>query len=747
MEVREEELLRMQTNLLELRTESYDYKDKISLITDENKNLRDRCVFLEREFEKANKAVNRSKRAKDVQLLQEDNERLHETVRDFEQNSTKQNQTLLNELANALEENDNLKRTLEKGDRMPSEGVKNLQEEIQALMAENSVLKSTFRRESETEETGNPELGLKIATQTEQIKVLNKQLTENTVSSEDIIVELKDQVRQLEQKTEHKQELIRKLQNEKELIQYEHKTKIDFDQNQLKNAEKELEISRGKFEEFEQKYNQIILESGAKINSLEHQIENIKSQASLVDPETVKEFESLKNEHQKLRKDSKKENETRIAFHNEKSSMEEKLKNSNDHTVKLRQNLIECGEENQTLKDQLKESNDKMGVLEIQLSDTKTGFESLRTENAHSKQTADNRKNMLDEQSIENQKRTEELLQKLHEKNRTHDNTISENQEERSLLETQIRDLKGKLEDRISQERTVKKLEIQRTDLENQIASLQNGISETRVLLETEIEALKLANSTEISANQEEIEKLTQTVDEKERFIVKFGQEKEELKLSFRIGERKNLLMIKELKKQLQQEQKRSQKIQEQINDMKQTSFTESVGEDQESGSIGRNCDSSLSWNKSSSNWTLNNLETPLQEETKDLIDRLTSVQQQKWILEEKCSHLEDSNTALNDDLLRKESIIKTYVVSHKADLNPRVTTPTPTKSVSRKLLNLVIPEDDEYKDESFRKVQRALEEEMTKNIHLKENLETLTTQMEELEARVSSQERDQNEN
>ena len=738
----------MQSSLIELRTENYDFRDKLVRVSEDNKNLKDKCIFLERECERANKAINRSKKARDVQIMQDDNDRLHNTVKAFEENAAQQNQTLLSELTLAVEETDRLKKSIEKCDRMPSEDVKNLREELQALMAENSVLKSSFRKESEPEETGNPELELKVATQTEQIKLLNKQLSQSTISSEDTITQLKEQVKQLELKTEHKQELIKTLHKEKELIQYEHKTKIEFDQTQLQNVQKELEISRAKFDEAEQKYNQTYLDSGAKINNLEHEIETMRSKISLVNPETVKEFETLRNENQKFRKDSRKENETILALHSEKSSIEEKLKNSSEHTAKLRQNLIECGEENQTLQDQLKESNDKMGVLETQLGEAKTELESLRTESSSAKKIADNRKSMLDQQSIDNQKRTEELLQKLHEKNKIHDDAISNHQEERTLLETQIRDLKTKLEDRLNQERTVKKLETQRTDLEGQVASLQNGISETRELLEAEIEKLKFTHSTDIATHQEEIEKLTQTVDEKERFILKFGQEKEELKLSFKIGERRNLLMIKELKKQLQQEQKRSQKITEQMNDLKQTSFTENqAGDDQESGSIGRNCDSSLSWNKSSSNWTLNNLETPLQEETKDLIDRLTSVQQQKWVLEEKCSHLEDSNIALNDDLLRKESIIKTYVVSHKADLNPKVIVTTPSKSVSRKLLNLVIPEDDEYKDESFRKVQRALEEEMTKNIHLKDNLEILTTQMDELETRLSQQEINQNAN
>ncbi|KAI6646803.1 GRIP1-associated protein 1-like [Oopsacas minuta] len=745
MEVKEEELMRMQGNLLQLRTENYDLRDKIVRITEENKGLKEKTSQLDRECERANRAISRSKKAKDVQVLQDDYDRMHATVTEFEQNATQQNQTLLNELANAMEENDKLKKSLSKDGRGTVEEFKVLEEELLHLRAENAVLKSSFQKDGDSEATGNTELELKVATQTEENRVLTKQLTESKQKYDDLVSELQGQVKQLELKTEHKQELIIALQNEKELVQYELKLKLENSQTETQNLKKELNISREKLTESDLKQELITLNSSGKVIALEQELEKMRSKVALVDPETVKEFETLKSERQKFRRDSKKETETIAALNTEKNTIDEKLKSAIEHTEKLRQSLSQRGEENQTLQDELKSNIDKVGVLQDEISKANSDLHRLQCDYGQAQKLADSRKAMLDEQSIENQIRIEDLFGKLNEKNRSNEIMIAEYQDERVRLETQIRDLKEQLEVRLNQERTVKKLEIQREELESKIASLENGISETKSVLEKEIKEVRAIHESEVGVLNEEVSELSQTVDEKERFILKFGQEKEELKLSFRIGEKRNLLMIKELKKQLLHEQKRCQKFQEQMSELRQTSFTESMGDEQESVSIGRNCDSALSWNKSSSNLTLN--ETPIQEETKDLIDRLTTIQQQKWILEEKCSHLEDSNSALNNDLLRKESIIKTYVVSHKADLNPKVTSPTPNKSVSRKLLNFVIPEDDEYKDESFRKVQRALEEEMTKNIHLKENLETLMKDMAALEARLSEEQRQDSEN
>ena len=739
MEVKEEELMRMQGSLIELRTENYDLKDANKRLSSESSKLRDTCMQLEKDCEKANRTVSRSKKARDVQALEEELERMHATVGDFEQNATHQNQTLLDELAKCLEENERLKKQLEKGDRIPSSDFKVLQEEIEHLKAENSVLKSSFQKDGDT--GSSEEVELKVATQTEEIKALHGKLSLSSEKSDEEISKLKEQLKTLENKIDHKQELILKLQNEKEQLGTNLKT-------QITELETELKSARETSTELEQKLTQSHSDSGGKINELEHEVEKLRARTASIGADSAKEFETLKNEHQKLRKDSKKENEAIVALQNEKSSIEERLNSSYEHIEKLRKSLSSCGEESQNFQEKLKISTERVGTLETELNDTRKEVERLSTESAQAKKLAESRKNMLDRQSIENQERIQEEHQKFKEKEKSNEIAIEDARKEKSQLESQIRELKDKLEDRINQERTVKKLETQRSELESKIETLENIISERESEFQIEIETLNSNHGTELETLRKEIEKLSATVDEKERFILKFGQEKEELKISFKVGERKNLLMIKELKKQLQVEQKRSQKFQDMLVELRNPSLTESIGDEDTSSVGGRNCDSSLSWHtKSGSNLTLNNADTPIQEETRDLIDRLTNSQQQKWVLEQRCSHLEDSNAALNNDLLQKEFLIKNYVIKSKADLNPRPKPLPAQKSVSRKLLSLVIPEEDEFKDESFRKVQRALEEEMTKNIHLKENLESLTTEMAELESKLQAFEAKPSEN
>ena len=48
MEVKEEELMRMQDSLIELRTQNYDYRDKIVRLTEENRGLKEKTALLEK---------------------------------------------------------------------------------------------------------------------------------------------------------------------------------------------------------------------------------------------------------------------------------------------------------------------------------------------------------------------------------------------------------------------------------------------------------------------------------------------------------------------------------------------------------------------------------------------------------------------------------------------------------------------------------------------------------------------------
>lgn len=53
-------------------------------------------------------------------------------------------------------------------------------------------------------------------------------------------------------------------------------------------------------------------------------------------------------------------------------------------------------------------------------------------------------------------------------------------------------------------------------------------------------------------------------------------------------------------------------------------------------------------------------------EETASLVNRVTDLQQEKWQLEERITHLESSSAAMADDLLKKSAIIQHYCMELK---------------------------------------------------------------------------------
>jgi len=114
-------------------------------------------------------------------------------------------------------------------------------------------------------------------------------------------------------------------------------------------------------------------------------------------------------------------------------------------------------------------------------------------------------------------------------------------------------------------------------------------------------------------------------------------------------------------------------------------------------------------------------------EETQELLTRIAELQQEKWALEERVNHLETTGSALAEDVMQKSEIIKSYFMDTKADHYP------PQR---RSMVDKTSPlrwgrGKEETLSEINRKMQRALEETLMKNIHLQQNVEMLTTELE----------------
>ncbi|XP_076133013.1 GRIP1-associated protein 1 isoform X2 [Alosa pseudoharengus] len=95
----EEEFHRMQAQLLELRTQNYQLSDDLRKNSAELNNVRQKNVTLEKDYIKAQKALNKSKKAQEVDALLSENEMLQGKLHSQEDDFRLQNSTLMQELS------------------------------------------------------------------------------------------------------------------------------------------------------------------------------------------------------------------------------------------------------------------------------------------------------------------------------------------------------------------------------------------------------------------------------------------------------------------------------------------------------------------------------------------------------------------------------------------------------------------------------------------------------------------------
>ena len=118
-----------------------------------------------------------------------------------------------------------------------------------------------------------------------------------------------------------------------------------------------------------------------------------------------------------------------------------------------------------------------------------------------------------------------------------------------------------------------------------------------------------------------------------------------------------------------------------------------------------------------------------LEQENASLVNRITKLQQEKWMLEEKINHLELINAQLSEDVAKKKDIIAYYCMEGRPD-------PTPLakdKITVKRVVDFIKEKGDGNLKEINRKLQRMLEETLTKNMHLQQNLELLSKEVERL--------------
>uniref|UniRef100_A0A8D0ATT0 GRIP1 associated protein 1 n=1 Tax=Sander lucioperca TaxID=283035 RepID=A0A8D0ATT0_SANLU len=224
-----------------------------------------------------------------------------------------------------------------------------------------------------------------------------------------------------------------------------------------------------------------------------------------------------------------------------------------------------------------------------------------------------------------------------------------------------------------------------------------------------------------------------------------------------RILEKKGSAALKDLKRQLQLERKRADKLQERLQEILTNSKTRTGLEElvlSEINSPSRtqptgdsSSVSSFSYrdmmkeaqptNQNKSGGGSPQSQRPAElsdDEVGELFQRLAEVQQEKWMLEEKVKHLEVSCSSMAEDIRRKSAIIETYVMDSRRDVSGAAVgghggSQGDRGGLGSVLRDLVKPGDENLR-EMNKKLQNMLEEQLTKNMHLQKDLEVLSQEL-----------------
>ncbi|XP_036030057.1 GRIP1-associated protein 1 isoform X4 [Onychomys torridus] len=643
----EEEFQRMQTQLLELRTNNYQLSDELrkngvvpcyhlrlsfpAFPEPELASLRQKVAYLDKEFSKAQKALSKSKKAQEVEVLLSENEMLQAKLHSQEEDFRLQNSTLMAEfskLCSQLEqlelENQHLKEgaagagTIQAGAHVDGELLR-LQAENTALQKNMAALqerygKETVRSSAASEGQGDPpgdvlppalapmplaEVELKWEMEKEEKKLLWEQL----------------QGLELSEKLKKKQESFCRLQTEKETLFNDSRNKIE-ELQQRKEADLKAQLARTqKLQQELEAANQGRMRSGMGLpdfpqslaelrdqrqgERLEHAaaLRALQDQVSIQSADAQEQVEGLLAENNALRT-------SLAALEQIQTSKTQELNMLREQTTELAAELQHRQAEYEDLmgqKDdlnsQLQESLRANSRLLEQLQEMGQEKEQLTQDLQEARKTAEKRKAMLDELAMETLQEKSQHKEELgavrlrHEKEMLgvrarYERELRELHEDKKRQEEelrgQIREEKARTRELENLQHTVEELQAQVHSMDGAKGWFERRLKEAEDSLQQQQqeqeEALKLCkeqHAAELKGKDKELrdvrDELQQAQEERDGHVKTISSLKQEVKDTVdgqRILEKKGSAALKDLKRQLHLERKRADKLQERLQDI-----------------------------------------------------------------------------------------------------------------------------------------------------------------------------------
>ncbi|KAK5895296.1 hypothetical protein CesoFtcFv8_011897 [Champsocephalus esox] len=852
----EEEFHRMQAQLLELRTQNYQLSDDLRKNSAELNAVRQKNAVLERDFVKAQKALNKSKKAQEVEALLSENEMLQGKLHSQEEDFRLQNSTLMTELSKLCtqieeleQENQGLKDGAASAPSPPPNPTSSpVDGELLRLQAENSTLlkkmktlqerfdmeqqrqpvaegnqnaametasangvsDATGKGEEPTSEGANErleqkeaqlehkekqlhELEMALNTEQEEKRLLREQIHALEASKQAEITKLQEEITKLTDKLKKKQESFQRLQGEKEALYNDSRTKID-EINQRKEEElKATNIRIQKVQSDVLAANQVTGELREQLQSKEkehelalhilrdqvanqsavsqEQVDSILQEndalrtnlAALEQIQTVKtqEMNLLREQQEALTLDLQQRRAEQESLLNQRDDLDSQLQESSFANRKLLEQLTEEGQEKDKLLKDLDESKKTAEKRKAMLDEMAV---QLMQEKSDHKEALSDLKLQHEKEVLGVRARYEKELRGLHEEKNRSEEEIRQQLRDEKARSKALEGLQQRVEELQAQ---VLSMEGTKGWFERRLKEAEENIEKKTLEHQEEVERLQKEHALQLGEKQTEMEGLKQQLQEVEKQKEEHNAAMEKLKQEIkdtvdgqRILEKKGSAALKDLKRQLQLERKRADKLQERLQEILTNSKTRTgleelvlseINSPSRSQPTGDSSSvSSFSYrdmmkesqptNQNKSGGGSPQSQRPAElsdDEVGELFQRLAEVQQQKWMLEEKVKHLEVSCSSMAEDICRKSSIIETYVMDSRIGFSGGAVgghggyggVLAERGGLGSVLRDLVKPGDENLR-EMNKKLQNMLEEQLTKNMHLQKDLELLSQEL-----------------
>ncbi|CAL9702433.1 unnamed protein product [Knipowitschia caucasica] len=633
------------------------------------------------------------------------------------------------------------------------------------------------------------ELELSLNTEKEAQRLLRDQLKALETSKHTETSKLQEEVTKLSEKLKKKQESFQRLQGEKEALYNDSRTKIE-EINQRKEEEMKALNSRmhkihTDFLSANQLSSELREQLQSKVKEHELAMHTLRNQAANQSAVTQEQVDNMLQENDALRTNLAALEQIQTAKTQEMNLLREQQEALASELQQKRVESESLLAQKDDLQSQLQESSFANRKLLEQLTDEGQEKDQLLQELDESKKTAEKRKSMLDDMAIQLSQEKSDHKEALSDLKLQHEKEVLAvraryEKELRGLHEDKSRseeEIRQQLRDEKAKTKELEGLLVKVEELQNQVQSMEGtkgwferrlkeseeNLEQKSLKHQEQIDKLQMDHAEQMQGKLSELETVQQQMvemdkqrEELQQTIDKLRQEVKDTVDGQRILEKKGSAALKDLKRQLQLERKRADKLQERLQDVLTKTRTAGLEElnlaeihspsrTQQTGDS--SSVSSFSFkdmmkeppaNQSKSGGGSPSSQRPgdlSDDEVGELFQRLAEVQQEKWMLEEKVKHLEVSCSSMAEDICKKSAIIETYVMDSRRDVSAcgaggaHGAAHTERGKLGSVLRDLVKPGDDNLR-EMNKKLQNMLEEQLTKNMHLQKDLEALSQEL-----------------